>query len=243
MMIGRIVEINRQLGGGVIALPHRAGNRVRFRLEPWMDLAVGDTVSFDLAQDPVGRIYGINVVKQERNLSKFNTEDKGIWVVAGADMEVEFVERIVPLLGLDIRIHPDKQKNPYSIDLYDYDNGRPADLKTQETPFFMAAKKYPGFGYDPQYTVTFNHKDYVRYKQFYPDCDIYYYVSWKQTENYGVKIEPMTGVWVAAFQDMRRLIENSQVALHAYQYRRGDQVNAKDSYLFDLRNSIFNQLP
>lgn len=242
MEIGRIVEINRQLGGGVIALSDRARSTVRFRLEHRTDLAVGDTVSFDLAQDPDGRIYVINVVKQERNSSKFNTEDKGSWVVAGAGMEVDFVEKVVPFLGLDIRIHPDKRENPYSIDLYDYDNDRPADLKTQETPFFMAARKYPGFGYDPQYTVTFNHKDYVRYKGLYPDCDIYYYVSWKQTENYGVKIEPMTGVWVAAFQDMQELIESGKVALHAYQYRKGDQVNAKDSYLFDLRNPVFTQL-
>lgn len=241
-MIGRIVKLNRQLGGGVIALPDRAGSRVRFCLEPEMELTEGDTVSFDLAQDTVGRTIGINVVRQERNTSKFNTEDKGSWVVEGASLEVDFVERVVPFLKRDIRIHPDKKTNPYSIDLYDYDKDRPADLKTQETPFFLVAKKYPKFGYDPQYTVTFNHKDYVRYKERYPDCDIYYFVRWKQTEKYGVKIKPLTGVWVAAFRDMQRLIEGKKVKLHPYQYRQDDQTNAKDSYIFDLRNQIFTRL-
>lgn len=242
MMIGRIAELNRQLGGGVIALPDRAGSRVRFRLEPEMELTEGDTVSFDLAQDTVGRTIGINVVRQERNTSKFNTEDKGSWVVEGASLEVEFVEKVVPFLGLNIQIHPDKKTNPYSIDLYDYDNDSPADLKTQETPFFLVAKKYPDFGYAPRYAVTFNHKDYVRYKERYPDCDIYYFVRWKQTEKYGVKIKPLTGVWVAAFRDMRALIEQKEVARHPYRFRQGDQVNAKDSYIFDLRNQIFTRL-
>lgn len=242
MMIGRIVELNRQLGGGVITLPDRAGNRVRFCLEPEMELTEGDTVSFDLAQDAVGRTIGINVVRQERNTSKFNTEDKGSWVVEGASLEVDFVERVVPFLKRDIRIHPDKKTNPYSIDLYDYDKDRPADLKTQETPFFLVAKKYPGFGYAPRHAVTFNRKDYERYKKYYPDCDIYYYVDWKQTEFRDVRIEPLTGVWVAAFRDMRALIEQKKVALHPYRFRQGDQINARDSYIFDLRNPIFTQL-
>lgn len=241
-MTGRIIEVNQDLGGGVILLPNRARQKLRFRLEPGMALAVGDTVSFDAVRDPAGQEYAVHVVRQERNFAKFNTEDKNSWMREGASLEEAFVEEIVPYLDRDIRINPRKKVDPRVIDLVDYTNKRYADLKTQETPFFLVAKKYPQFGYDPQYAVTFNHKDYLNYRERCPDCDIYYSVRWNQTEGYGVRLEPMSGVWVAAFRDMRALIESGQVALHPYQFRRSDQINAKDSYVFDLRNPIFTRL-
>ncbi|PJI06831.1 hypothetical protein [Clostridium pasteurianum] len=54
-------------------------------------------------------------------------------------------------------INPEKKENPKAIDLNLY-----ADLKTQKTTFFTAMKKYQC---DPQYTVTFNYKDYEYYKK------------------------------------------------------------------------------
>lgn len=240
-MQGFIFYLDEEKGYGYIRLPERGKKDLPFQITPGSGLKKGDTVVFDFVPSPKGG-YAQNVRRLERNDAKFSTEDKGSWVEEGAGLEVEFVANIVPRLGRNIIINPEKERDPCVIDLWDCDRRRYADLKTQETPFFSAGKKYSAFGYDPQYTVTFNHKDYQRYCRLYPGCDIYYHVNWRQTEGYGVRVEPMEGVWVASFADMRRLIEGGEVALHPYQFRRGDQINAKDSYLFDLRNPVFTRL-
>lgn len=240
-MQGFIAYLNEEKGFGYIRLPERGKKDVSFRVSPGSGLKKDDTVVFDFVPTPKGG-YAQNVCRLERNDAKFSTEDKASWVEEGADLEEDFVADIVPKLGRNIIINPEKEKDPTVIDLVDRDQGRYADLKTQETPFFLVDKKYPGFGYHPQFAVTFNHKDYDRYRRLYPGCDVYYHVKWMQTEGYGVQLEPMEGVWVARFADMRRLIETRQVALHPYQFRRGDQINAKDSYVFDLRNPIFTRL-
>ena len=241
-MTGFIKYINHTDGYGYISVPDRSKRDIPFQIPPGMRLEKDDTVTFHLACSASGKAYADNVVKQERNRSAYSTEDKQAWVKAGLQEEYDFVAEIVPRIHRTIVMNEEKKVNPYAIDLYDCDNGRYADLKTQETPFFLAAVKYPEYGYDPQYTVTFNHKDYVRYCELYPDCDIYFHVIWKQTSGYGVQVEPMEGVWVAHFQQMRNLIETKKVALHSYMFRQGDKVNAKDSYLFNLNHETFTRL-
>src|SRR3989344_8017214 len=113
----------------------------------------------------------------DRNISiPHDTEDKSWWLLHGAQLEERFVEVCCKHLHLSAAINPVKITNPTAPDLVV--NGRLADLKTQNTPFFTAAR----YGLDPRFAVTFNRKDYERYKRFYPDIDIYYWVDWTQTE-------------------------------------------------------------
>lgn len=51
-----------------------------------------------------------------------------------------------------------------------------------------------------------------------------------------IVVDPIHGVWVANFEKIKEAIENGVVQLHSYQNRLDDDHNAKDSYLFDLRD-------
>lgn len=158
-----------------------------------------------------------------------STEDKAWWVLEGARKEVEFVERVCPQIGISAIINPEKEKNPYAPDLLV--DGKLADLKTQNTPFFTAGLR---FGISPQFAVTFNHKDYVRYYRLYPEIEIYFWIDW-QTHRWGrIFITPMIGVWHASFDDIREQVIASQK--HAYKRRTNDRKgNARESYVLDLR--------
>ena len=209
------------------------------------------SVSFEVRKSAAGNVYAKYLSVVERNAAVFNTEDRDKWYSWGEDFEKDFIEVIVPLIGTDIRKNPEKETCSWAIDLVDYTHKRYADLKVQATPFFSAGSskhKYCGRRYNPTYTVTFNKKDYEKYKQEYPQCDIYFWVNWKQLEysfpnGITVRVKPLRGVWRAAFPVMCSLIEQNKVSLHAYQHRVDDDHNAKESFLFDLSDvSVFERL-
>ena len=89
-----------------------------------------------------------------------DTENKQEWCDYGDDAERIFAEGRLFQLGLGGHINPQKKTNPYVHDLYVQ---FPSDLKTVRTPLFKSMELY---GIDPQYAVTFNHKDAERYKDF-----------------------------------------------------------------------------
>lgn len=164
-----------------------------------------------------------------------NTEDKQWWVKMWRQKEDEFVTNICPRLGLKASINPEKQHNDYAIDLIV--EGQIADLKCQTTPFFSSSR----YKCDPQFTITFNRKDYERYSRLYPNAIIYFWVDWQLLEKaLGGRIYSvlsMSGVWRVPFLNMKEQIESGAIPLHPYQRRQSDrQGNAKDSFLFDLRS-------
>lgn len=237
-LLGRIKYLNIGQGYGYIHSEETRGD-YSFRLTGNEGYEVGMTVNFDIRKSVSGKEYAVNIgVCSERNTVKFNTEDKKTWCDFGARKEVAFVRNIVPLLRRDIIVNPEKEENPYVIDLVDRSSSNYADLKTQNTPFFTAGQ----YGIDPQYAVTFNKKDYERYCEFYPMCDIYFHVQWEQTNYREIVVNPLSGVWVARFADMRRKIEMGRVPLHEYIYRKNDTVNARESYVFNLKDPIFTRL-
>ncbi|MFB6268472.1 MAG: hypothetical protein ABEH83_00910 [Halobacterium sp.] len=159
-----------------------------------------------------------------------DTENKTPWLDFGEQRESTFVSDVAPELGLDAVRNPAKDDDPTALDLLV--DGDPADLKTQETPFFTAEKHY---GLPPQWTVTFNANDYQRY-QTKDDPDIYFWVRWRdELDGYGAEVQEMEGVWRAPFPHIRDAIESEDAPLHHYQRRRGDTENANASYLLDLR--------
>ena len=238
-MEGRIKYLDREKALGCIETHNRQIENVWFRLRD-DSLQVDDTVSFHPERDSRGGCFTREVTLVERNKMRRSTEDKLAWCAEGQREEKDFVDTVVPHLHRDIIINPEKKTNPYAIDLVDRDQRRYADLKKQTTPFFSAAKQDPR--YHPRFTVTFNKKDYRRYREQYPGCDIYFWVDWWPLSGYGVSIQPLKGVWVASFASMAALIESGQLYLHQYDHRKTDDVNAKDSYLFDLRHPIFQRL-
>lgn len=199
---------------------------------------------FEVVTSKAGRRYAKFISLVERNQVRFNTENRSWWYVWGEDEEKDFVTHIVPRLGIDLRINPQKMEEPWAIDLYDYTHNRYADLKTQKTPFFTAGKyKYGRVFYDPTYTVTFNKKDYDRYIQKYPTCDIYFWINWQQLSYNHISVKKLYGVWRAPFMKMARKIQVGEVALHTYQHRMDDDHNAKESYLFNLSDDkVFERL-
>ncbi len=163
-----------------------------------------------------------------------NTEEKGWWTQHGVRLEHQFVTEVAPQLGLDVEINPTKATNPFVPDLLL--RGNIADLKTQNTPFFTAQR----FGIDPQFAVTFNRKDYLRYAESYPDLTVLFWVDWTTTEwpqaQPRIRIKKMWGVWEVAFAELVTRIVGGRTPLHTYQRRGGDRLgNATESYLFDLR--------
>lgn len=154
------------------------------------------TVSFEVVTSKkTDKKYARNVTLVNRNRSKYNTEDKQKWCKEGEKLEIAFVENIVPKLSVKLDINPDKKINPCAIDLKDYTNNKYADLKSQNTPFFTAGKysygKQKKTKYAPQFTVTFNKKDYDNYKANHPDCDIYWCINWTQLTYGSTTIAPL----------------------------------------------------
>ncbi len=97
--------------------------------------------------------------------------------------------------------------------------------------------------YNPTYTVTCNRKDYENYLERHPNCDIYFWVYWRQLTYRGISVNELYGVWRAPFSRMAQKIQAGEVALHHYMHRVNDDHNAKDSYLFNLADvDVFERL-
>ena len=211
-MEGRISYINNSKGYGYIKTENKEIGDLSFYFEANLcTMSKDDTVSFEIATSKnTGKKYAKNVILVARNVCKYNTEDKQKWCKEGEKLEIAFVKNIVPKLAIKLDINPEKKINPYAIDLIDYTNNKYADLKSQNTPFFTAGRHNYGEGektqYDPQFTVTFNRKDYENYKANHPECDIYWCINWTQLTLGGTTIKPLDGIWVSKFSDMANKI-------------------------------------
>ena len=162
-------------------------------------------------------------------------QDKGAWCVDGASKEQTFVLNY-PSLGL--MINPEKETNAYAPDLLIKENGGLADLKTQNTPFFKAGQ----YGINPQYAVTFNEKDFIRYTELYRGIEVYFWVDWQTikfvSSNIEINVLPMIGIWRLSFENMIEAVKKAP--LHTYMQRINDQNgNAKGSYVLDLSTPYF----
>lgn len=168
-------------------------------------------------------------------------QDKGPWCATGATYEQVFLLKYGIELGL--AINPKKEADPYVPDLIKIADGRIADLKTQNTPFFKARSLHK---IDPQFAITFNGKDYRRYKRLYPSIDIYFWVSWIPIKFVmgatTIVVDPMEGIWNISLVNIDKMIKDG-ASNHQYQQRIGDRRgNAQDSYVFDLQNPLFTKL-
>lgn len=173
--------------------------------------------------------------ENERNRAvPHDTEDKNWWLEHGLALEYEFVQLCKKAKQINAEVNPSKTTEPWAPDLI-VDNEL-ADLKVQNTPFFTATR----YKLDPRFTVTFNRKDYERYKQLYPQIVVYFWINWIQLTWQSHQVEPLNAIYKAPFQLIETIIKEGAIE-HSYIHRRNDRLgNAKSSFLFDVRK--FEQL-
>ena len=163
-----------------------------------------------------------------------NTEDKLSWCEYGEEKEGSFVQTRLSEIGLVGSANPNKKKDKYTHDLF---VSFQSDLKTVRTPLFKAKELY---GIDPQFAVTFNHKDAERYKKLYPKIIVIFDILWeqcsKEINGRTYTVNPMH-ITVAGFlHDIRRAVIESGSKRIDYAKRVDDtQGNAKSSWVFDAR--------
>jgi hypothetical protein len=161
-----------------------------------------------------------------------DTENREDWYKEGEKREESFVDLYGKMLS--VAKNPAKILDPTVLDLVHLKDNILCDLKDQSTPFFTAGKKY---GIDPQFAVTFNKKDKQRYITLsdLPDIYIYFWVKWREQENFGVSISRMNRVYKIRFNKLLDYL--TQDKLHEYERRKIDKrPNAKSSYVVDVRN-------
>lgn len=237
-MEGQLIYFDKGNASGIVDTRNKQYGKLKiyFNKDTNLDaIAINLTIEFDIKTSRYDNKYAKFKSIVSRNETKYNTEDRSKWYKWGENFENDFIKEIVPYLGIDIRINPSKADCSWSIDLFDYTNNKPADLKTQTTPFFSVAKYfYKGQRCIPDYSVTFNKKDYENYKEHYPTCDIYFWVHWEELKYRNMEVVPINGVWRAHFSKLAETIENQKAPLHKYQNRVNDDYNARESYIFDL---------
>jgi hypothetical protein len=169
----------------------------------------------------------------DKNNTLVNPEDlqnRAVWYEHGVTKEQAFVKAFGA--RLPVIINPEKTSNPTVPDLL-Y-KGKLADLKCQDTPFFIA----DNYGIPATYAVTFNLKDALHYGPLgkrYPDLTIFFWVDWVAVRmEKGKNIfqaDPMQGVWQVSFEelDLMRL----QSPIHWYHQRsRHQESNPKQQETF-----------
>ncbi|WP_300667078.1 hypothetical protein [Fluviicola sp.] len=167
-------------------------------------------------------------------------QDKLRWCVDGETKEQAFVRRYG--LELGYQMNPTKVTDPYAPDLLFTKDNLLTDLKSQHTPFFKSQSLY---GIEPTYAVVFNVKDKERYIEHYPNIDILYYIEWValKADIYGksFQVNPLVGVYRISFKNLLTILDDKKI--HKYQQRVGDtKGNARDSYVIDIRNPLFEQI-
>lgn len=182
---------------------------------------------------------------------KTDTELKQWWCQHGEQLEHEFIQIMTGVFrNFKIEINPKKFTDPTAPDLkMKAKNGISlGDLKSQRTPFFSAGK----YGLDPQFTFTFNVKDYHRYIELYDDLNLLIWVKWEQTEmtlgSQEIKLYPMNSIYHMTLKQLVAFIEENNSPIHHYKRRPVDtksshplsgmvdsKGNATSSYLIDLR--------
>lgn len=183
--------------------------------------------------------------KEGNQINLGDLQAKGPWCEKGAKSEVVFVKKYGDRFSLGI--NPEKIYNKYAADLINVSSKVLGDLKTKNTPFFLARKK---FGYDPQYTVTFDLKDYDNYSTKYKSFEVYFWVLWiavKYQNIYNGRItetiivEPMEGIWKIELADLASLV--STAPIHTYRQRIGDKLgNSQHAYVLNLESKEFKKI-
>lgn len=159
-----------------------------------------------------------------------DTEDKAAWCAWGEEQELLFLSQQWRFFdGREpFSENPDKLHDKRAIDFV-YRDGL-ADLKCQDTPFFMARKHYD---VDPQFAASFNDKDLEHYAGARPI--VIFWLRWKdKLEGYGIRVRPMEGVFILDYEELD--VAAAETVPHVYERRRNDMLgNGKASYVINVK--------
>jgi hypothetical protein len=171
------------------------------------------------------------------NQENFDTEDKLAWCEKfGTENELNFAISKMHDVGLPTYVNPAKKTDKYTHDLFTI---FPSDLKTVKTPLFKAKEL---FDIDPQFAVTFNLKDGLRYTKLYPNIIVIFDVEWKDQCSMIIggnkyEVQPMHQIHVGFLKDIKNAIIKNGNKKITYSKRVNDNKgNAKESFVFDVRN-------
>jgi hypothetical protein len=175
--------------------------------------------------------------RMRTGVDEHDTEDKKYWVSKyGIEKEKEFCKFMSEVVGISTIINPEKYKNIFVPDIIV--NGALSDLKCIGTPFYLSGKLYKT---NPQYAVTFDDKDYMRYKKNYPNINIYFWVQYEGARgSYAgatISLLPMDHIFEVSFNRLKNYIEANGVPHHTYKRRIDDEIgNSRGCYIFDVRS-------
>tara|TARA_B100001093_G_C26833511_1_gene1017253 strand:+ start:798 stop:1301 length:504 start_codon:yes stop_codon:yes gene_type:complete len=149
-----------------------------------------------------------------------DNESKLEWCAYGEQLEVDFINNNI-FRDTVLCMNPEKDTDKFTFDMR---INFPCDLKSRNTPWRLSEKL---FGISPTYAVTIDGKDLRRYSEKYPNICIVFDIVYPDYKNvhYG---------FIYHFLKMRK-----EKALHKHEYkeRKNDtKGNAKDCYIFDIRN-------
>jgi hypothetical protein len=162
------------------------------------------------------------------------TENKLDWCNGAEIQERMFAVSRLFDLSLTGYINPQKKTDKFTHDLF---VNFPVDLKSVQTPLFKAQDLY---GIDPQYAITFNEKDFKRYKSLYPNIIVIFDINWIETEkrigDVMYSVQPMHMTVAGFLADIKSAHIKSGCRTIEYQKRVNDtKGNAKTSYVLDAR--------
>ena len=176
----------------------------------------------------------------------FNTDlqNKSAWCSHGASKE----EIFIGIYGdkLNLIMNPEKENSPYVLDMFHSKRKMYADLKTQNTPWFMSQSKY---NIDPNNALSFNVKDKNRYEGYMHEkgeIAIYFWVNWlpvmfTNNDDIAITVNPTNSVYGIKFSNLLKLAKDAPIHRYA-QRREDDKGNGRESYVLNLKSKYFHKL-
>jgi hypothetical protein len=93
---------------------------------------------------------------------------------------------------------------------------------------------------NPRFTVTFNRKDYERYRELYPDLVVYFWINWQTLSWRDIHVKPLSAVFRSPFDCIASQVTSGIAVEHHYRRREDDRAgNARSSFLLDARSLEF----
>ena len=154
-----------------------------------------------------------------------NPQDKKAYVEWGGAQEHPFTQKNA-VKGWRFAMNPEKAHNPYAHDLFAC---VPIDLKTMDRQWDHSQRM---FGIPSEWAVSINTKDFVKYARECENIIIVLDVRW------------LNAVYTITLDRARYLIGRRRAKRHFYKDRVDDEDgNAKDSFVFDLRDLDRTNVP
>ena len=177
--------------------------------------------------------------------TRFDPEDKSKWCEYGSEVEIEFIDNYCNKgISLPFKLNPNKKTNPMVRDLictHPEHLDLLGDVKRQETPFYLAGKK---FGVPPQFEMTSNLADHYYYtmdaESSGRETILLYWIKYITNKiEYGQTIYAMEGIWKGTKDEVIKKYHGLFISKKREDLPFDDK-NKRVNFVLDLRD--FKQL-